>query len=119
MCECQQGRGSCTGCGLIGRWERLLQNNDDLNIWKAINWKGEYEGKSSSSIRPLDDEFKRFFERTFNLPDYLGLLNQYENYEVPTPVLDDTITAAEVQQQIKQLKVDKACGPDGLTSGIF
>ena len=21
----------------LGRWERLLENNDDRNIWKAIN----------------------------------------------------------------------------------
>ena len=27
----------------MGRWERLLDNKDDLQLWRAINWKGEYD----------------------------------------------------------------------------
>lgn len=25
------------------RWERILNDKDNLRIWKAVNWKGEYE----------------------------------------------------------------------------
>ncbi len=102
----------------LGRWERLLRNNDDLQIWKAINWRGEYEGKSNSAC-PSDEEFKIFFEQTFNSPDDLWLPDQHLNYEVSIPLLDEPITPYEVQQQINILKADKACGPDGVSPGIF
>lgn len=35
------------------------------------------------------------------------------------PVLHDPISIAEVEFQVKSKKVDKACGPEGLISGVF
>lgn len=39
--------------------------------------------------------------------------------DVFIPVLDEPITPLEVQQQVKLLKSDKACGPDGVSPGLF
>ena len=38
--------------------------------------------------------------------------------EVTIPVLDEAVTPAQVEQ-VKRMKVDKACGPDGLPPGVF
>ena len=35
------------------------------------------------------------------------------------PILDDHITPLEVEQQVKVMKSDKACGSDGVPPGIF
>ena len=103
----------------LGRWDRLLENKDDLQLWKAINWKGEYNSKSDPEARPSDDDFKQFYESNFCPPDDLPL-NDYDfTTDVYIPVLDDPITPLELQQQSKLLKSDKACGPDGVPPGIF
>ena len=34
-------------------------------------------------------------------------------------MLDDTITTDEVALQIRKMNADKACGPDGITPGVF
>ena len=41
------------------------------------------------------------------------------NTVVTIPVLDDPINPAEVECQIKKMKIDKACGPDGLSPGVL
>ena len=43
--------------------------NDDKNIWNAINWKGEYDPNESESTPP-NNEFKEFYESTFNAQDF-------------------------------------------------
>ena len=39
--------------------------------------------------------------------------------EVNIPILDDQITPEEVQAQIKNIKPEKSCGPDGVSPGIL
>ncbi len=102
----------------FNRWERLLSDADDARVWKAISWKGNFEtSKSSSTDVPSDGEFKRHFE---------GILNSlptappaHVSTDVTIPVLDDPISLAEVENQVKRMKVDKACGSDGLTPSVF
>lgn len=103
----------------VGRWEKLLENKDDLQIWRAIDWRGEYGGKDTSDCSPSDEEFKVFFEQNFNPPDGVALRERDLGHEVYVPILDDPISAWEVQQQVQRLKPDKASGPDGVTPGIF
>ena len=103
----------------LGRWERLLEDNDDLNIWKAINWKGEYEHSKQDELCPSDTEFKEHYERCFNPPNRLRLRTDEFVTIVNIPVRDDNVTLLEVKQQINMLKPDKASGPDGVLPGIL
>ena len=102
----------------LGRWERLLSDRDDSRVWKAINWKCEFAGENSEKSCPSSDEFKAHFEAILNLD-----MDNEDVMEVTTdvkiPVLDEQISAAEVQEQIKRMHPDKACGPDGLPPGVF
>lgn len=102
----------------LGRWERLLSDRDDSRVWKAINWKGEFASENNDKLCPSSDEFKAHFETILN-----PTVNNYDVTEVTTdvtiPVLDEQISVAEVQEQIKRMHPDKACGPDGLPPGVF
>ena len=50
------------------RWDRLLQEKNDKNVWAAINWKGEYNvNYSTESNCPSDEQFKDFFEEAIEL----------------------------------------------------
>ena len=39
--------------------------------------------------------------------------------EVTIPILDEPIIPTQVHEQIRKMKPDKACGPDGLAPGVF
>ena len=108
---------SCGGARL-GRWERILEDADDVRVWKAISWKGDLEAYESDSVdRPSDDDFKVHFERVLN-PDPAPPA-PLVTAGVSIPVLDDPILPVEVDNQIKKMKVDKACGPDGVSPGLL
>ena len=53
----------------LSRWERMLNNKDDLAIWKAVNWKGEYSQDELHDDKPSDLDFKMFIENTQNSPN--------------------------------------------------
>ena len=101
----------------LGRWERLLEDADDARVWKAISWKGDFEASKSNKDTPSDEDFKVHFEHVLN-PGNVQPLSHIST-DVTMPVLDDPISPAEVECQIKKMKVDKACGPDGLTPGVL
>ena len=82
----------------LGRWERLLENNDDRNIWKAINWKGEFEHSKQDELCPSDAESKEHYERCFNPPISQTLRLDVYATNVNIPILDDNITPLEVKQ---------------------
>ena len=103
----------------LGRWERLVDSNNDLEIWRAIDWKGEYESTHRSDIKPSDEDFKKFFESNLNPPTNPRFDPNMFTFDISIPVLDEPITSLEVKQQAKMLKPDKASGPDGLSSGIL
>lgn len=102
----------------LGRWERLLNDRDDSRVWKAINWKGEFASENSDKSCPSSAEFKAQFMVILN-----PTINNHDVTEVATdvtiPVLDEQISVAEVQEQIKRMHLDKKCGPDGLPPGVF
>ena len=70
---------------------------------------------------PTDEEFKEYIERCFNPPTSVQVDPDTRDFatNVTIPLLDEAITPLEVQQQVKLLKSDKACGPDGLSPGII
>ncbi len=113
MCTADAGRNRAE----LGRWERLLEENDDSAVWKAINWKGEYGGpKHDDNTCPTDEEFRRHFESVLNPPEAdIGDIVTITT----VPILDNFITCDEVQRQINKMKPNKACGPDGISPGVL
>ena len=53
------------------------------------------------------------------MPDNVTLSEQNFESNIYVPLLDDPILPIEVQNQTKLLKANKACGPDGLSPGMF
>lgn len=53
----------------LNRWESLLQDNDDMRVWKAIDWSGNVStgGNTDHECRS-DEAFKTHFEMIFNPP---------------------------------------------------
>ena len=88
--------------GTLGRWERMIMNNNDLEIWKAIDWKGDYGNANKSDVKPSDDEFKEYYEHTFNPPNSVSLEPDSYNTDVYIPVLDDPIRVYEVIARMKK-----------------
>ena len=39
--------------------------------------------------------------------------------DVNIPILDNHITSEEVQAQIRKIKPNKSCGPDGVSPGVL
>ena len=74
----------------LGRWERLLENNDDRNNWKAINWKGEFEHSNQDELCPSDTEFKENYERCYNPPMSQRLRPDDYATNVNIPIVDIT-----------------------------
>ena len=103
----------------LGRWERLVDSNNDLEIWRAIDWKGQYESTHRSDVKPSDEDFKQFFESTLNPPTNSSFDPNMFTSDISIPILDEPITPLEVKQQAKMLKHDKASGPDGLSPSIL
>ena len=102
------------------RWDRILEERDHAKLWQAIDWRGEFRAETGGGdCKPGDEEFKDHFEKLFNSAD-AGELDANEFYtEVTIPVLDEPISTVEVETQIKKLKSNKACGPDGVPPGLF
>ena len=44
------------------RWDTLLCDRDDANVWKAIDWKGNFQDGTNNNVTPTDEEFKAFYE---------------------------------------------------------
>lgn len=82
-------------------------------MWKTISWKGNFGADKDEC--PSDEEFKINFERVLNPPPTPPPLNV--STVVTIPVLDDPISPAKVECQ--KSKIDKACGPDGLSPGVL
>ena len=101
----------------LGRWEWLL-DDDDSRVWRAIDWRGNFENDFKNACRPSDEEFKAHFESILNQPSTANLQVPGDT-NVTIPILDDPISPGEVNAQIKKIKPNKACGPDGLSPGIF
>lgn len=104
----------------LDRWNRLLSDNNDTNIWNAINWKGEYAQRNDGIVQtPSDEDFKLCIENALSTHDYPDLSEANITTGVTIPVLDELISPLEVKRQVDRLKVNKTSGPDGLCPGIF
>lgn len=104
----------------LGRWERLMEDDDDARVWKAIDWKGNYSTSThSDSNLPSDAEFRDHFEKVLNPARETQNDLSDLSTDINIPVLDEPISPLEVQNQIKRMKVNKACGPDGIPPGVF
>ena len=87
-----------------------------------MDWKGEFidNNISKNQSSPSDSEFKDLYEIQIN--QYFNPNENYipdDNYLTNIPVLDDNFTSFEVKEQIKKLKSNKSCGPDGIPPGIY
>ena len=55
----------------------------------------------------------------FNPPGVQDLVEDEYITNISIPILDDPIQPREVLDQVKKMKADKSCGPDGISPGIF
>ena len=101
------------------RWEHIMSNSDSKQLWRAINWKGEI-GQNHKDDGPSDEDFKNHYEDLLN-PEGLDAAQLPDiTSNVYVPILDDPVTPLEVENVIqKQLKLNKGCGPDGVTGNIY
>ena len=97
-------------------------------MWRAINWKRDLStDDQNETLTPSDQEFKEHFEAVLNPADTPDHVMDFENVtghdevnnaiHVTIPVLDEAIMPAEVLDEAKKMKPDKASGPDGLPRG--
>ena len=102
----------------LSRWERLLEGNSDKQVWAAINWRGELNVSNPlESTGPSDEQFKEFFDQALNSDEPSSL--DHICSDIYVPVLDDPIIESEVKEQVKNLKIDKAAGTDGIPPGVI
>ena len=100
------------------RWDRLLDGNNDKQVWAAVNWRGELNvSNPCETICPTDEEFKVFFDQVLSSEEPTSLDDISSNTHVP--ILDEPITELEVSAQVKKLKSEKAAGTDGVPPGII
>jgi hypothetical protein len=100
------------------RWNRILESKDCKQLWRSINWSGDFESPPDCHTHPDDMAFCQFYETLLCPHD-----DQSFHFE-PTapkyiPIMDDPITPGEVADCIKLLKADKAAGVDGVAPGLL
>ena len=99
------------------RWGKLLNLRDPKTIWKAINWRGEFELPGDIKDGPSDEEFTSHFGNLLGPTEGRDIDAPTVNMYVP--VLDDPITMNEVVAEVKRLKSCKAAGTDGVPPGAL
>lgn len=45
-------------------------------------------------------------------------MNEYRHTGINIPILDDIINVREVDDQVRRLKAEKECSPDGVSPGL-
>ncbi len=59
-----------TGSCNLGRWERLLKESDDAIVWRAIDWKDDFNiDRTDDNLCPSDDDFKCHSESVLDRED--------------------------------------------------
>ena len=102
------------------RWQRILDCHDDNVLWRAIDWKGQFNPEShDSEAQPSEAEFQEHLEKLLNPSGEISTADLGE-YRTTIPVLDDPIVTKEVSDVLeKHVKPDKGCGPDGNSPGAY
>lgn len=81
----------------LGRWKRLLKDDDDARVWKAINWGGDFSMKiPGGNVQPSDEEFKAHFESALNPAAEASLGDMDVTNNVTIPILDEPISLEQV-----------------------
>ena len=100
------------------RWQRITECEDSKALWKAIDWKGNFN-PSPIMQRPGDAEFQHHMEELLNPPDR-DTWPSIDDTQPTISVLDDHFTVPEVEKVVKdQMIPNKSSGPDGVSPGIF
>ena len=102
------------------RWQRIMECHDDNVLWKAIDWKGQFNPENhDNDAQPSESEFQEHLEKLLN-PSGEYITTDLEEYRTTIPILDDPIVNKEVSDVLdKHVKPDKGCGPDGNSPGAF
>ena len=102
----------------MSRWQRIIDCDDPKMLWRAIDWKGEFD-PTPEKDKPSDEEFRVHLEELLNPADLDDPWPSPENV-VSIPLLDDPLREEECSRVIqKHLKPNKLAGPDGNSPGIF
>ena len=104
----------------LSRWQRIIDCNDPKLLWRAIDWKGEFN-PAPDKEKPSDLEFQTHIERLLNPVDLQDdVWPSVCEDNVSIPLLDDPIDAGETTYAVyKQMKPGKQAGPDGNSPGTF
>ena len=87
----------------LSRWQRIIDCDDPKTLWRAIDWKGEFD-PTPEKEKPSDAEFQQHLEQLLN-PTNLDDEWPSVNNQVTIPILDDPIDVKECEHVIsKQLK---------------
>lgn len=62
------------------------------NIWRTIDWMGEYEKTKEAELCPDDDEFIHYCETCLKPPISVRLTPSEFATEVCIPVLDEAVS---------------------------
>jgi hypothetical protein len=100
------------------RWIRIIETKDPRELWRAISWKGEIVSQQPLTTPP-DEDFKAHFEELLNPGNTPRLEPSQFMTDITIPVLDDAISPLEVEEGIRKLKPNKACGPDGISPRLL
>ena len=102
----------------LSRWQRIIDCDDPKMLWRAIDWKGEFD-PAPEKEKPSDEEFQQHLEQLLN-PEHLNDEWPIVDNQVTIPLLDDPVDVKECEYVInKQLKPRKLAGPDGNSPGTF
>ena len=102
----------------LSRWQRIIDCDDPKTLWRAIDWKGEFD-PTPEKEKPSDEEFQVHLEQLLNPADLDDFWPTVE-HQVSIPLLDDPIAEKECTDVIyKQVKPGKQAGPDGNSPGTF
>ena len=102
----------------LSRWDRLLNCNNDKQVWAAIDWQGMLdESNPCEKSCPSDDQFKEFFDEALRSDDQTPFDSITLNVYIP--VLDNPILEPELSEEVSDLNSDKAAGSDGVQPGII
>ena len=92
----------------LSRWERILKCEDDGLLWKAIDWKGQFNpGNPDAESQPSESQFQNHLEKLLNPADE-GILTDLSNHHTTITVSNQTIEVKEVKEVISksnQIKV--------------
>ena len=102
------------------RWKRIMDCSDDGLLWKAIDWKGQFNpGNHDSEPQPSELEFQEHLEKLLN-PRGERITVDLSEYHTTIPILDEPIRTKEVSEVLEEnVKPDKGCGPDGNSPGVY